>query len=65
MPSFAEEIFCRASGLCFIRTICIARAKVGVALMNLTYNLCRIEVLIRNKMIGIDRVGATKICPAV
>jgi len=46
----------------FIRTIGIARAKVGVTLMNLTYNLCRIEVLIRNKVIGIDRVGAPKIC---
>ena len=48
----------------FIRTIGIARAKVGVTLMNLTYNLCRIEVLIRNKVIGIDRVGASKICRA-
>ena len=46
----------------FIRTIGIARAKVGVTLMNLTYNLCRIEVLIRNKVIGIDRFGAPKIC---
>ena len=46
----------------FIRTIGIARAKVGVTLMNLTYNLCRIEVLIRNKVIGIVRVGAPKIC---
>ena len=42
----------------------IARAKVGVTLMNRTYNLCRIEVLIRNKVIGIDRVGAPEICPA-
>ena len=48
----------------FIRTIGIARAKVGAALMNLTYNLCRIEVLICNQVIGIDRVGSPKICPA-
>ena len=46
----------------FIRTIGIARAKVGVVLMNLSYNLSRIEVLIRNKVIGIDRVGAPPIC---
>ena len=44
------------------RSIGIARAKVNVLLMNLTYNLSRIEVLIRNKVIGIDRVGAPKIC---
>ena len=49
----------------FVRTIGIARAKVNVTLMNLTYNLSRIEVLIRNKVIGIDRVGPLKICPAV
>jgi IS5 family transposase len=46
----------------FVRSIGIARAKVNVLLMNLTYNLSRIEVLIRNKVIGIDRVGAPKIC---
>jgi hypothetical protein len=46
----------------FICTIGIARAKVGVTLMNLTCNLCRIEVLIRNKVIGIDRVVALKFC---
>ena len=45
----------------FVRSIGIARAKVGVTLMNLTYNLSRIEVLIRNKVIGIDRIGAPKI----
>ena len=62
-----EHVFGRmenSMGGIFIRTIGIARAKVGVTLMNLTYNLCRIEVLIRNKVIGIDRVGAPKICPA-
>jgi hypothetical protein len=46
----------------FICTIGIARAKVGVTLMSLTYNLCRIEMLIRNKVIGIDRVVALKFC---
>ena len=45
----------------FVRSIGIARAKVGVTLMDLTYNLSRIEVLIRNKVIGIDRIGAPKI----
>ena len=45
----------------FVRSIGIARAKVGVALMNLAYNLSRVEVLIRNKVIGIDRVGTPKI----
>ena len=49
----------------FVRTIGIARAKVNVTLMNLTYNLSRVEVLIRNKVIGIDRVGPPKICPAM
>ena len=48
----------------FIRTIGIARAKVGVVLMNLSYNLSRIEVLIRNKAISIDRVSTPKICQA-
>jgi len=48
----------------FVRTIGIARAKVGVSLMNLAYNLSRIEVLIRNKVIGIDRVGTPKIATA-
>lgn len=48
----------------FVRSIGIARARMGVALMNLAYNLSRVEVLIRNKVIGIDRVGTPKICPA-
>lgn len=30
-----------------LRSIGLARAKVGVALKNLTYNLCRVEILIR------------------
>jgi IS5 family transposase len=44
----------------FVRTIGIARAKAGVTLMNLTYNLSRIEVLIRNKTFDFERIGAPK-----
>lgn len=44
----------------FVRSIGIARAKVGVALMSLTYNLSRIEVLIRNKAFGFERISASK-----
>ena len=44
----------------FVRTIGIARAKVGVTLMNLTYNLSRIEVLIRNKTFAFERISAPK-----
>ncbi len=46
----------------FVRTIGIARTKVGLTLMNLTYDLSRIEVLIRNKAISIDSVSTPKIC---
>jgi len=42
----------------FLRSIGMARAKVGVGLMNLAYNLKRVEVLIRKKVFGFDRVGA-------
>jgi IS5 family transposase len=49
----------------FVRTIGIARAKVGVTLMNLTYNLSRIEVLIRNKTFGFERISAPKMAAAV
>ena len=49
----------------FVRTIGIARAKVGVTLMNLTYNLSRIEVLIRNKSFGFERISASKMAEAV
>jgi len=48
----------------FVRTIGIARAKVGVALMNLTYNLSRIAVLIRNKTFGFERISAPKMAAA-
>ena len=42
----------------FLRSIGAARAKLGVSLMNLTYNLKRIETLIRLKVFDFDRVGA-------
>lgn len=42
----------------FLRSIGLARAKVGVALMNLAYNLQRIEVLIRTQVFRFDRITA-------
>lgn len=60
-----EHVFGRMEnsiGGIFVRTLGIARAKVGVALMNLAYNLSRIEVPIRNKVISIDRVSTPRIC---
>ena len=45
----------------FLRSIGIARAKVGVGLMNLAYNLKRIEVLIRQRVFGFSRVGAPSV----
>ena len=45
----------------FLRSIGAARAKVGVGLMNLAYNLTRIEVLIRLKVFDFDRIAAPKI----
>jgi IS5 family transposase len=42
----------------FLRSIGAARAAVGTGLMNLTYNLMRIEVLIRLKVFSFDRIGA-------
>lgn len=45
----------------FLNTIGMARAKVGVGLMNLTYNLARIEVLIRKKVFSFDRIGAPRV----
>lgn len=41
----------------FLRSIGAARAKVGVGLMNLTYNLARVEMLIRTKVFDFDRVS--------
>ena len=43
----------------FLRCIGLARATVGIALMNLTYNLKCIEVLIRQKVFAFDRIGAS------
>jgi IS5 family transposase len=42
----------------FLRSIGAARANVGVGLMNLTYNLKRIETLIRLKVFDFDRIAA-------
>jgi IS5 family transposase len=42
----------------FLRSIGAARATVGVGLMNLTYNLTRIETLVRLKVFDFDRIGA-------
>lgn len=42
----------------FLRSIGVVRAKVGVVLMNLDYNLGRIEVLIRKKAFDFARIGA-------
>lgn len=42
-----------------LRSIGVARAKVGVGLMNLSYNLARIEVLIRTKVFDFDRVSTS------
>lgn len=44
----------------FINTIGAARAAVGVGLMNLTYNLARIEILIRKKVFSFHRIGAPR-----
>ena len=45
----------------FLRTIGATRAAVGVGLMNLTYNLVRIEILVRTKVFSFDRVSAPEI----
>lgn len=42
----------------FVRSIGAARAKVGVGLMNLAYNLKRIETLIRLKVFDFDKIVA-------
>lgn len=43
-----------------IRSIGKARAQLNIALMNLTYNLSRVELLIRKKFVDIERVGTPK-----
>jgi IS5 family transposase len=42
-----------------LRTIGMARAVVGIGMMNLVYNLCRVEMLIRYRVFDFDRVGAS------
>lgn len=42
----------------FLRSIGFARAQAGITLMNLTYNLKRVEVLIRKGKLGFDRLIA-------
>jgi len=42
----------------FLRSVGLARAKVSVALMNLAYNLRRVEWLIRSKVFPFTRVTA-------
>lgn len=45
----------------FLRSIGLARAEVGVALMNLAYNLKRVEVLIRKKVFAFDRTDLSAV----
>lgn len=42
-----------------MRIIGMARAVVGIEIMNLVYNLCRVETLIRFRVFDFDRVGAS------
>jgi IS5 family transposase len=46
-----------AMGAMLIRSIGMARAHVAIGLMNLTYNLTRIECLIRTQTIKLNRTG--------
>jgi IS5 family transposase len=43
-----------------IRSIGAARAKLNIGLMNLTYNISRIEILIRKGLVSITGVGLPK-----
>jgi transposase, IS5 family len=43
-----------------IRSIGAARAKLNIGLMNLTYNISRIEILIRKELVKITGVGMPK-----
>ena len=45
----------------FLRSIGAARATVGIGLMNLTYNLKRVEALIRLKVFDFDRVATPRL----
>jgi len=42
-----------------LRTIGMARATVGIGMMNLVYNLYRVETLIRYRIFDCDRAGAS------
>lgn len=62
MRARVEHVFgtmANEMGGIYLRSIGQARAKVGVGLMNLAYNLKRIEVLIRHKVLTFDRVTAS------
>lgn len=48
----------------FLRSIGKARAAVGIGLMNLVYNLLRVETLIRYKVFKFDRVTTSALRPA-
>ena len=43
----------------FLRSVGMARAAVGIGMMNLVYNLCRVETLIRLRVFDFDRIGAS------
>lgn len=43
-----------------IRSIGAARAKLNIGLMNLTYNISRVEILIRKELVSITGVGMPK-----
>lgn len=43
-----------------LRSIGLARAKVGKTLKNLTYNLCQVEILIRQKAVSFVRFATPK-----
>jgi len=45
----------------FLRSIGMVRAAVGIGMMNLVYNLCRVETLIRYRVFDFDRVGASNV----
>ena len=56
-----EHVFgsmANSMGGIFLRSIGKARAVAGLGLMNLVYNPCRVETLIRHRVFKFDRVGA-------
>ena len=44
-----------------LRTIGMARAAVGIGMMNLVFTLCRVETLIRYRVFDFDRIGASNV----